>query len=84
MDRNTILIIAGAAVVGGLVVALRRRGRHDSQDLAPGSINGELRDLEKASRRRGRGHRNSPLADGHATPAGGQGRVKTAPAYFKA
>lgn len=84
MDRNTILIIAGAAVVGGLVVALRRRGHRNSQDLAPGSINGELRDLEKASRRRGRGRRNSPLADGHATPAGGQGRVKTAPAYFKA
>lgn len=84
MDRNTILIIAGAAVVGGLVVALRRRGRHDSQDLAPGSINGELRDLEKASRKSGRGHRNSPLADGHATPAGGPGRPRTAPTYFKA
>ncbi|WP_257478933.1 hypothetical protein [Acidipropionibacterium jensenii] len=84
MDRNTILIIAGAAVVGGLVVALSRRSRRNSRDFAPGSINGELRDLEKASRRRGRGHRNSPLADGHATPAGGQGRVRTAPAHFKA
>ncbi|MDN6513514.1 MAG: hypothetical protein L0K47_09445 [Acidipropionibacterium jensenii] len=81
MNRTTI-IIAGLVAAGALIVLSSRCRRH-SHDVA-GDLKHPLRDLEHDSRRRGRGRRNSPRSDGHATPAGGHGRPGTAPSYFTA
>ncbi|AXE39957.1 hypothetical protein [Acidipropionibacterium virtanenii] len=81
MSRNTIVAVAAALLAGGLIIALKRRPekRRSDADL------GDLRDLQKRKPSGGRRtRRNDPYADGHATPAGGDARPKTAPDYFKA
>lgn len=81
MNRNTIvtLSVVAVAAAAALIVGLRapRRARVEE------STETRLADLAHAAPSGGRRTtRRDPHADGHATPAGGLGRVDGAPAYF--
>lgn len=81
MSRNTIIAIAAAVVAGGIVLSVSRRSRRTNGQSGPDPLKG----LKKSRPHGGRKvKRADPHRDGHATPAGGEGRPKGSPAFFKA